>query len=91
MLGSALETYRALDADAAAPLCATAVRVLFEKLQLLCELERSGEAADVKGELVVLLGDVTDAGIGGAGSGAVGCRSGRAPRRDPRERVLDAV
>jgi tetratricopeptide (TPR) repeat protein len=59
VVGSALSAYRALDPDAAAPMRETAVRALMERLQLLCELERSGEAADVERELVLLLGDVT--------------------------------
>lgn len=57
VLTSAVEAYRKPHVDAAAELRAQAVRALIEKLELLCQLERSSEATDVECELVVLLGD----------------------------------
>ena len=58
VVDGALQAYGALESNAAADARPGAVRNLFEKLQLLCELGRSDEAAKIQGELVDLLGDV---------------------------------
>lgn len=57
----ALRLYRELDAETAAAVRAIAIRVVLEKVELLCAYGRSDQAGAVEGELVGLLGDVTAA------------------------------